>query len=216
MADAAPEDSTARNGFEFEVVHRLQPGTRQLALPHLQQFLDAERQWPGCVAAIGPEQIEPQDPNRFRTRTEWKDLECFVAWMVSPERDKLLRGMDQLGYSYSANTNLRGFAAWISNSGTDEPPPAWKVNLLVLLCLYPTVLILNGLITPLGMGYSTAILIGNICSVAITGWLLVPAAQGLYSNWLSGRLRRRSNQLALLSIMALLLLSWAISQAISG
>ena len=216
MADAAPEPSTAANGFEFEVVHTLQPGTRLMAVPELKRFVEAERQWPGCLAAIGPEQIDPQDPNRYRTRTQWLDLECFVAWMVSPERAQLLRAMDRLGYSYSANTNLRGFAAWMPGSGTADPPPAWKVNLLVLLCLYPTVLVLNWLITPMGMGYSTAILIGNICSVAITGWLLVPAAQRLYTNWLSGRLRRRGNQLALVSIAALLLLSWAISQAVSG
>ena len=28
---------------------------------------------------------------------------------------------------------------------------------------------------------------GNICSVALTGWLLVPAAQRLYGRWISGR-----------------------------
>ena len=216
MADATPTNSLAPSGFEFEVEHTLQPESRQRGLPQLEQFLAAERRWPGCLTTDGPEQIDPEDPNRFRTRTRWEDVDCFVAWMVSPERDKQLRAMDQLGYSYSANTNWRGFAAWISSSGSSEPPQAWKVNLLVLLCLYPTVLILNSLITPLGMGYSTSILIGNICSVAITGWLLVPAAQQLYTDWLGGRLRRSGNRWALLSIAALLLLSWGISQAISG
>ena len=77
-------------------------------------------------------------------------------------------------------------------------------------------LILNSLINPLGLGYSSSILLGNICSVALTGWLLVPAAQRLYSRWISGRSRGRDSLLALLSIAALLLLSWAISQQLSG
>jgi hypothetical protein len=97
-----------------------------------------------------------------------------------------------------------------------EAPPTWKVNLLVLLCLYPTVLILNSLIDPLGLGYSSSILVGNMCSVALTGWLLVPAAQRLYGRWISGRSGRRASQLTLLSIATLLLLSWAISQQVSG
>ena len=47
-------------------------------------------------------------------------------------------------------------------------------------------------------------------------WLLVPATQRLYGRWISGRNSARGNQLALLSIAALLLLSWAISQQVSG
>ena len=125
--------------------------------------------------------------------------------MVSEQRQDLLRQMEGRGYRYSASTNWRGFSAWTADRDASNPPPAWKVNLLVLLCLYPTVLILNSLITPLGMGYSTAILLGNICSVALTGWVLVPAAQKLYANWFNGRLKRRGNQLALLSIAGLLL-----------
>ena len=80
----------------------------------------------------------------------------------------------------------------------------------------PTVLILNSLINPLGWGYSSAILIGNICSVALTGWILVPGAQKIYSDWFNGRLPPRGEKLALLSILALILLSWSISQTLSG
>jgi antibiotic biosynthesis monooxygenase (ABM) superfamily enzyme len=136
--------------------------------------------------------------------------------MVSRERSRLLREMDGLGYSCSAETNWKGYAAWVAEDQEADAPPIWKVNLLVLLCLYPTVLILNGLINPLGMGNSSAILVGNVCSVALTGWLLVPAAQRVYRRWISGSNSGRGNQLALLSIATLLWLSWAISQQVSG
>ena len=45
---------------------------------------------------------------------------------------------------------------------------------------------------------------------------LVPAAQRFYARWVNGSGSRRYNQKALLSIVALLLVSWAISRAISG
>ncbi|WP_413440549.1 hypothetical protein [Synechococcus sp. MIT S1220] len=203
-------------GFEFQVEHNLQSESQQLALQELERLLASERNWPGCLGTVGPDLIDANAPNRFITRTHWRDVDCFVEWMVSSERNQLLKAIEELGYSYSAATNWRGYASWIAGEAESDPPPTWKVNLLVLLCLYPTVLILNSLINPLGMGYSSSLLLGNICSVALTGWLLVPAAQRWYTRWLNGRSSRRGSQKALLSIAALLLLSWAISRGISG
>ena len=216
MAGLPLQSGEETKGFEFQVEHHLQSESQQLALRELERLLASERDWPGCLGTVGPDLIDATAPNRYITRTHWKDVDCFVRWMVSSERSKLLLAMEGLGYSYSAETNWRGYASWIAGEADSDPPPTWKVNLLVLLCLYPTVLVLNSLITPLGLGYSTAILLGNICSVALTGWLLVPAAQRFYARWVNGSSSRRYNQKALLSIVALLFVSWAISRAISG
>ncbi len=216
MADTPQRDGTGAQGFVFQVEHTLQGDSQALAMRELKRLLAAERNWPGCLDTVGPDQIDSATPNRLITRTHWRDVDCFVGWMVSRERSQLLKAMDGLGYSCSAETNWKGFAAWVAEDPQADAPPTWKVNLLVLLCLYPTVLILNSLINPLGLGYSSAILVGNICSVALTGWLLVPAAQRIYRRWISGGNSGRGNQLALLSIAALLGLSWAISQQVSG
>ena len=216
MTDTPRRDGEGAQGFVFQVEHTLQGDTQVLAMRELERLLAAERNWPGCMDTVGPESIDGAAPHRLITRTHWRDVDCFVGWMVSRERSQLLKAMDGLDYSCSAETNWKGYAAWVAEDQQADAPPTWKVNLLVLLCLYPTVLILNSLINPLGMGYSSSILVGNICSVALTGWLLVPAAQRVYGRWMSGRNSGRGNQLALLSIAALLLLSWAISQQISG
>ena len=216
MSGTPRHDGTAAEGFVFQVEHTLQGGAHAQALRELKRLLAAERNWPGCLNTVGPDRIDAATPHRLITRTHWRDVDCFVGWMVSRERSQLLKAMDVLGYSCSAQTNWKGYAAWVAEDQQADAPPTWKVNLLVLLCLYPTVLILNSLINPLGLGYSSSILVGNICSVALTGWLLVPAAQRLYSRWINGRSGGRGSQLALLSIAALLLLSWAISQKVSG
>ena len=216
MAGIPRRDGRGAQGFVFQVEHTLHGDAQAQALRELKRLLAAERNWPGCLNTVGPDRIDAATPHRLITRTHWRDVDCFVGWMVSRERSQLLKAMDVLGYSCSAQTNWKGYAAWVAENQQADAPPTWKVNLLVLLCLYPTVLILNSLINPLGLGYSSSILVGNICSVALTGWLLVPAAQRLYSRWISGRSRGRDSQLALLSIAALLLLSWAISQQLSG
>ena len=216
MAGTPQHDGEGAQGFVFQVEHTLQGDAQAQALRELKRLLAAERNWPGCLNTVGPDPIDAATPHRLITRTHWRDVDCFVGWMVSRERSELLKAMDGLGYSCSAETNWKGYAAWVAEDQQSDAPPTWKVNLLVLLCLYPTVLILNSLIDPLGLGYSSSILVGNICSVALTGWLLVPAAQRLYGRWISGRSGRRASQLTLLSIATLLLLSWAISQQVSG
>jgi len=216
MTGTPRRDSAAAQGFVFQVEHTLQGDAQAQALRELKRLLAAELNWPGCLDTVGPDPIDAATPHRLITRTHWRDVDCFVGWIVSRQRSQLLKAMDGLGYSCSAETNWKGYAAWVADDQQDDAPPTWKVNLLVLLCLYPTVLILNSLINPLGLGYSSSILVGNICSVALTGWLLVPGAQRLYNRWISGRSRGRDSQLALLSIAALLLMSWAISQQVSG
>ena len=216
MTGTPRRDSAAAQGFVFQVEHTLQGDAQAQALRELKRLLAAELNWPGCLDTVGPDPIDAATPHRLITRTHWRDVDCFVGWMVSRERSQLLKAMDGLGYSCSAETNWKGYAAWVAENQQADAPPTWKVNLLVLLCLYPTVLILNSLINPLGLGYSSSILVCNICSVALTGWLLVPGAQRLYNRWISGRSRGRDSQLSLLSIAALLLMSWAISQQVSG
>ncbi len=216
MADTPRCNGAGAQGFVFQVEHTLQGDTQALALRELKRLLAAERNWPGCLETVGPDRIDAATPHRLITRTHWRDVDSFVGWMVSRKRSQLLRAMDGLAYSCSAETNWKGYAAWVAEDQQTDAPPTWKVNLLVLLCLYPTVLILNSLINPLGLGYSSAILVGNICSVGLTGWLLVPTAQRVYARWISGRNSGRYNQLTLLSIAALLLLSWAISHQVSG
>ena len=187
MTGTPRRDGTGAQGFVFQVEHTLQGDAQAQALRELKRLLAAERNWPGCLDTVGPDRIDAATPHRLITRTHWRDVDCFVGWMVSRQRSQLLKAMDGLGYSCSAATNWKGYAAWVADDQQADAPPTWQVNLLVLLCLYPTVLILNSLINPLGLGYSSSILVGNICSVALTGWLLVPAAQRLYGRWISGR-----------------------------
>ena len=95
-------------------------------------------------------------------------------------------------------------------------PPKWKINLLVLLTLYPTAMLLTPLLHLLfrGFGLPAMMLISNILCVAATSWLLVPLASRFYLRWLEGDTTPRQGALATLSIAALFALMFIVFQAL--
>jgi antibiotic biosynthesis monooxygenase (ABM) superfamily enzyme len=90
---------------------------------------------------------------------------------------------------------MPGSYAPASTSGssfrTERPPPAaWKMNMLVLLMLYPVVFLFGTWVqTPLLMGkaglpFWLALFIGNVVSVLLLSWL-VPALSSGFRWWLA-------------------------------
>ena len=88
-------------------------------------------------------------------------------------------------YRYHGTLEADSFDQWIQMR-RPEKVPIWKVNLLVWLALYPSVMVLllvgssslGRLPLPLNM------LISNLITVLLTGCFLVPWLSCLYGNWL--------------------------------
>ena len=114
------------------------------------------------------------------------------------------------GYSFNSSMNWRGYSQWIHASG-GKNPPAWKVNLIVLLTLYPSILLI-GAVQGRWPGYPpTTLIIGNIASVSLTGFLLIPWASRVYGPWLDGDRNTRWHPLYISSIIGFLFLAWIIA-----
>ena len=207
-SDARRVDASS---FEFSVVHHIGDHPDPDHLQLLRDFLSAEQAFRGCLGTEGPSHRTTADHGVWTTRTRWRDVECFVAWMVSPQRQALLKRAEALGYDYQASTNWQGYAEWLQLPGR-RSPPIWKTNLLVLLCIYPTVLLLNRHLSRLELESASLILIGNILSVGLTGWLLIPWCQRLVERWLVGQLGRAAAVLTSLSITAVIALIWALAR----
>ena len=114
-----------------------------------------------------------------------KDLE---HWMESKERRDLLAELDSIVESRHAHrvTGLEGWFALNRPGQTATGPPSWKQALAVLFALYPTVMALTFL-NPLwrNQPLSVQMLFGNILSVALLTWLVMPAVSRLLGFWLS-------------------------------
>ena len=127
--------------------------------------------------------------------------------MDSTERRQILNEAEaSLEYKYYSLLEPHSFGQWL-NCRKSMQTPIWKINLLVWLALYPSVMILivigqntlDVLPLPLNM------LISNAITVAVTGWWLVPWLSQRYRGWL----QTNSNRLNLVyssSVLGFLLL----------
>ena len=120
------------------------------------------------------------------TRIVFETLDQCLQWLDSPDRRGLLNQAEKLmNYSYRGTLDADSFDQWIQMR-RPEKVPIWKVNLLVWLALYPSVMLLTllghsslgQLPLPLNM------LISNLLTVLLTGHFLVPWLSRLYENWL--------------------------------
>lgn len=201
------------NFFEYSVDHQLESTRIEAGLALINRFLQAELRRPGCLGVEGPTPIGGGNTTAYNTRTRWTDVESFVAWMDNPERRALQEESQREGYAFKSSTNWRGYSQWLRGTGATQPP-IWKVNLIVLLTLYPTVIAITLIQRGWPGNFASALLIGNIASVSLTGWLFVPAASSIYRQWLCGKQPARWQLASLGSILAILLLVWRMAYAI--
>lgn len=120
------------------------------------------------------------------TRIVFEALEQCLCWLDSPERRNLLHQAEALmNYSYRGMLEANSFDQWIQTR-QPEKVPIWKVNLLVWLALYPSVMLLTFLgSSSLGrLPLPVNMLISNLITVLLTGHFFVPWLSRRYENWL--------------------------------
>jgi uncharacterized protein len=168
--------------------------THRVAQDKVRAYLDwrrrtiaAQAHYPGYLAT---EFFEPH--GKF---DEWVDIVRYDSikdltdWMESKERQDLLKELQSIVESVHSHqvTGLEGWFAINRGPGqTASVPPSWKQALAVLFALYPTVMVLTFL-NPLMRSLSLAVqmLIGNILSVALLTWLVMPRVSQFLSFWLN-------------------------------
>jgi len=153
---------------------------------------------------------------RFETTLRFDTAAHCIDWLDNPERRRLLNlEEEQAGFTFRGHGNWEGYSRWLSSRVTTEPPK-WKVNLLVLLTLYPTAMLLTPLLHFVfkGFGMPSLMLISNALCVAATSWVLVPFVSRFYLRWLEGESSARARLLAVASLFALLAILLAVFQSI--
>jgi uncharacterized protein len=102
------------------------------------------------------------------------------AWLDSPERQKLLQEANPFTEEFHARIARTGFDQWFPVPVGGAPPPAaWKMNMLVLLMLYPLVFLFGFYVqTPFligraGLPFAIALFIGNVASVLLLNYLVL-------------------------------------------
>jgi uncharacterized protein len=121
---------------------------------------------------------------RFRTPSQ------LAAWIGSQERHEALpRLRGELTRDFAELPHSAPFGSTIRiDHGHTRITPAWKTAMLVLLCLYPTAMLLTEFLSPvlehLGFTGPLSFFIGNVVSIGALQWVLVPAASLPFRRWL--------------------------------
>lgn len=121
---------------------------------------------------------------RFRT------AEQLSSWMASPERTEALPDLrSNLTKDFAIVSNTTPFGTTVRvEDGETEMTPNWKVAMMVLLVLYPTVMLLSRFVGPhidaAGAPPWLALWISQVCSVTLMTWWLSPWAARPFRQWL--------------------------------
>ncbi|GAA4487774.1 antibiotic biosynthesis monooxygenase [Rhodococcus olei] len=177
---------------------RLPPGTvvfeHPVAPGREANFEDAQARLAATISAYpgfeGSAVLGPQTAGswiavlRFRTEHHLED------WMRSAQRAEALPDLrSQLAGDFTVAVRSVPFGSVLRvQDGETRVTPTWKTAMLVLLVLYPTVMTLSRFVTPrvadLGAPPWLSIWIGQIGSVALLSWLLMPTITRRFRRWL--------------------------------
>lgn len=114
------------------------------------------------------------------------------AWLDSPVRKQLVEEAAPLTEEFHARLARSGFEQWFrsDDGAAGGPLPVWKMDMIVLLLLYPIVFLWGVWVgTPLldrlwHLPWAVNLFIGNIFSVGLTGFLVPWTANGPLAWWL--------------------------------
>jgi antibiotic biosynthesis monooxygenase (ABM) superfamily enzyme len=112
------------------------------------------------------------------------------GWLDSAERRKLLQEAVPFTEEFHARIVRSGFDQWFPPAVPGAAaPPVWKMNMLVLLMLYPVVFLFDYfaqkplLAGRLGLPFAIALFVGNVVSVLLLTYL-VPWSSNGFARWL--------------------------------
>ncbi len=143
--------------------------------------------FPGYQGADVQPPIEGVNAN-WVTFLRFDTAENLRGWLDSPECAELTVDSEPIMEKAEYRMARTSFESWLPRSEQAQinPPPNWKVSMIVLLVLYPIVMLeIVFLYPPLAaIGTGPTTFIANAIGVTATGFLLVPWASNVLKKWL--------------------------------
>jgi antibiotic biosynthesis monooxygenase (ABM) superfamily enzyme len=169
------------------ITTRVKPGCEDEYRAWEQRIAAAQAGYPGFQGY----RFEPPIPGVQENSVailRFESEETLQGWMESPERRDLLEQATGLTDDVHARIVRSGFSQWFPDGQTQVS--AWKMNMIVLLLLYPVVFLFGlGVQTPIlmramALPFWLALFIGNVASVLILNYLVPWASKG-FRWWLN-------------------------------
>src|ERR1700733_5577357 len=168
-------------------LHSVTPGKEAEFIAAQSELTRSSSAFPGYEGTA----VFPADSaGQWTSGLRFRSADQLAEWMRSRERQEALprlRGELTRDFAQLARSAPFGSTIRVAD-GQTRITPAWKTVMLVLLCLYPTAMLLTKFLSPalghLGASQSLSFFVGNVVSIVALQWVLVPAVSRPFRRWL--------------------------------
>ena len=146
---------------------------------------EARRQ-PGFISVESFDTIEDGLPYRIHV-LRFDDREHLDRWFASEARLALLDEVQNYVHEFQIRKIGTGFEGWFDyGRDADKPPANWRQWLVILGALFPVIMILKALFTPVFdvLPFPLAFFFLLMADVAVLTWVIMPQFTRLMNFWL--------------------------------
>lgn len=204
----------ADGGVTAIIPHKIRPGHLGQYLKLQREFDLAEKAFPGFQ---GYELLKPAGgvQDEWTALMEFDTKENLDRWLRSPERAQLVERLADCVENFDVKTVGSSFGSWFKfNASEGGVAPNWKQAMAVLVGLYPLVMLITLLLSPLldddGLPFYLTIFVGNAISVSLLTWTIMPLVNRALGTWLDPRADRRVTALGAAAVVLVYGMSIAI------
>ncbi|MGE0671291.1 MAG: antibiotic biosynthesis monooxygenase [Parachlamydiales bacterium] len=197
LQEAEVEVDSQQRGVTEVFITQVCPGKEDAFRDWMAKVHRVEAKFPGFVG------VYVQAPNlgqgkNWITLLQFDSLENLDRWLASTERKEVMKESESLILNSENQRVISPYAGWFSSVVDKAGAPAvWKEAMVVLLLLYPIVILERRFFGDLAhlIGKPLAIFIGNVISVFLISWPLMPITIRYLRWWLLPDSSKGSNTL---------------------
>ena len=185
LVGQAAVEYSVRHGVTMVMVTEIKPGKEAAYRAWADRIQKLQATFPGYIGSfVQP----PQHKERgWTTVLRFDSTANLDRWIRSKERALMVKESEDLVDDFHAQRVDTSFPGWVPNDPTTgKPPNMWKTAALILLTLFPVIMLelkyLNPQLATLNPALRT--FIGNVISVVLTTWPLMPLAIWGFHAWL--------------------------------
>ena len=185
LVGQAAVDYSVAHGVTMVMVTEIKPGSEAAYRAWADRIQKLQATFPGYLGSF----VQPpqQKERGWTTVLRFDSASHLDRWLSSPERAAMVKESENLVAHFHAQRIDTSFPGWVPNDpSTGAPPNMWKTACLVLLTLFPVVMLELRFLNPHLKDLNPAVgtFIGNIISVGLTTWPLMPLAIYVFRDWL--------------------------------
>ncbi|MCU0527637.1 MAG: hypothetical protein MUF72_22795 [Elainella sp. Prado103] len=152
------------------------------------------------------------DQIKWYSIMHFRSADDLNNWLKSDVREMLIEEGKHFVKHYQFKSFTTGLEGWFSQSKGDQVglgAPAWKLNLAIILGLYPTVMLQSILFAKLGWlqdwSLARSMLVSNVLCTSILTWWVMPSITKMLDFWLQPAYRKLPRQTNFVGLMLIIL-----------